>query len=99
MAEAPSRDFDITWMPSWNEDQGETQAEPNGVDEQALLRAMQKSPGDVHVVDVAKAAGIGFDQALQGVVRLAASGKVEIVERDAIAGDHLVRLTPGARAA
>lgn len=51
-----------------------------------------------HVVELAKHAEIGFEEALPAVLSLVSRDLLEIEKRDHVAGDHLVRLTRAGRA-
>lgn len=92
MTSPPSRQFDISWL----EEAGvltkaPEQATPTGED--LVLDAFRPHPDQrLHVVDIASATGLGFEDALQAVLRLAGQQRLEIVKRDEKADDHLVAL-------
>jgi hypothetical protein len=66
-----------------------------GEPEMEVLRAFQGSPEwQPHVVDLAREARLEFDDALKGVLRLVARGDLNLRQRDTVANDHLVSLTP-----
>lgn len=93
----PSRQFDVSWL----EETGvlKTQEQPERVEDAPLLQGFRVHPEDsLRVVEIASAAGVVFEEALHGVLRLVSRDYLEIVERDpSVAGDHLVRLTPFGR--
>ena len=100
-----SRDFDITWLPpvktsEMGQKGAVSGAEPAAVGDEALLQAFGGDTEQrLHVVDMAKLTGMGFDEALQGVLRLVAADRLELVKRDEMGSDHIVALTPGGQAA
>jgi len=60
-----------------------------------VLRAFRGAPEwQPHVVDLAREARLEFDDALKGVLRLVARGDLKLRQRDTVANDHLVSLTP-----
>ena len=66
-----------------------------GEQEEDVLRAFEGVPAwEPHVVDLARAAGLEFDDALRGVLRLVARGYLNLRQRDTVANDHWVSLTP-----
>jgi hypothetical protein len=99
-----TRDFDITWV---KRAPTNTRMEGAGSVEQTdsarphaerLLGSFSDQPKALHVLDVAKASGVSFEEALRGVLHLVGENYLEIVERDKIAdADHLVRLTEKGR--
>jgi len=65
--------------------------EPSRLDDR-LRQALVEWP-ESHVVDLAAKLGVDFDEALRGVLRLAAHREVIIKRRDPVANDHLVALS------
>ena len=94
----PNRKFDLSWISSKKATQKRQVPQPNApaeADELRLLRAFAADPNKpLHVVDLARAAEIDFEPAVRASVRLAGRNLVEIVKRDTVAEDHLLRVTP-----
>lgn len=96
------RGFDITWVKQAEIPEADATVEgvaPASV-EDVLLDTLRSLPDEpLHVVDLAKVAGPGFEETLRGVLNLVGRDQLEIVQRDDVAGDHLVRLTAQGRVA
>lgn len=97
------RGFDITWVRQAEIPEADTTGEgvgPARPVEDVLLDTLRILPDEpLHVVDLAKVAGPGFEETLRGVLNLVGRDQLEIVQRDEVAGDHLVRLTAQGRVA
>jgi hypothetical protein len=87
---APSDDLpDVSTGPKG--DRSETVWVPK---DRVLLLFREEAPRPLHVVDVARRVGVNFDDALRVVLRLVARGMLDLLERDPVANDHLVALSP-----
>ena len=71
-------------------------AAPDDVERRYLgiLRVVRENGGTCHVIQIAEKVQYDFDEVLHAVLRLVSRQDLTIVQRDPVASDHLVRLTP-----